>query len=277
MSNKLDIRLFTCYYFLFAATTTFIDTSSNASFTDTQPNIPIAKTEMYNTTMTTDQKYIQNYSTLSRFETYSTEIILGQTDSFPSSVAVLVSVIITLIIIIIIGCLMTVLCMWHMNKLSRIDLSKHEEVESGNTTSQQFTKLTSLDHNISNNDDYERTIVQGPRMASYSNSCYTIIDTETKENNPLTSSFKATSSHYEYDEISIKETENNITQDSNKSTQLVRQDSDQRISNKNDFSVKDLAPSERNTHDYDKQRQLYSSVKNIHPNFQCLKSLHQTY
>ncbi len=161
---------------------------------------------------------------------------------------------------------MTVLCMWHKKKLSRIDLSKQEEVESGNTTSQQFTKLTSLDH-ISNIDDYERTIVQGPQMASYSNSCFTIIDTETKENNPLTSLFKATSSHYEYNEISIKETENNITQDSNKSTQLVRQDSDQRMSNKNDFSVKDLAPSERNTHEYDKQRQLYSSVKKYSPKF----------
>ena len=78
-----------------------------------------------------------------------------------------------------------------------------------NTTSQQFTKNISLDHNISDNDDYGRTIVQGPRMASYSNSCYTIIDTETKENNPLTSPFKATSSHYEYYEISIEETENN--------------------------------------------------------------------
>ncbi len=219
--------------------------------------------------MTTDLKYMQNYSTSSTFETYSTEIILGETDSFPSNpiVAVLVSAIITLLIIIIIGCLMTVLCMWHKNKLSRIDLSKHEEVESGNTTSQQFTKLTSLDHNISNIDDYERTIIQGPRIASYSNSCYTIIDTETKENNPLTSSFKATSSHYEYDEVSIKETENNITQDSNKSTQLVRQDSDQRMSNMNDFSVKDLAPSERSTHEYDKQRQLYSSVKKYSPKF----------
>ncbi len=105
-----------------------------------------------------------------------------------------------------------------------------KRLNQGTLTSQQFTKHTSLDHNISNNDDYGRTIVQGPLMASYSNSCYTIIDTETKENNPLTSSFKATSSHYEYDEISIKETENNITQDSNKSTQLVRQDSDQRMS-----------------------------------------------
>ncbi len=144
--------------------------------------------------MTTDLKFNQNYSTLSRFETFSTEIFLGQIDSFSSFliVAVLVSVIITLIIIIIIGSSMAVLCMWHKKKLSRIDLSKQEEVESGNITSQQFTKLTSLDHNISNNDDYGTTIFQGPRMASYSNSCYTIIDTETKENNPLTSSFKAT-------------------------------------------------------------------------------------
>ncbi len=35
----------------------------------------------------------------------------------------------------------------------------------------------------------------------------------------------------------------------------------------NDFTVKDLAPSERNTHDYDKQRQLYSSVKKYSPKF----------
>ncbi len=33
------------------------------------------------------------------------------------------------------------------------------------------------------------------------------------------------------------------------------------MSNKNHFSVKNLAPSERNTHDYDEQRQLYSSMK----------------
>ncbi len=65
---------------------------------------------------------------------------------------------------------MTVLCMWHKKKLSRIDLSKQEEVESGNTRNQQFATVTSLDNTISNNDDYGRTIVQGPRMASYSNS-----------------------------------------------------------------------------------------------------------
>ncbi len=68
----IDIRLFTLsYYFLFAATTMFIDTSSNVSFTHALPNISIAKTEMNNITITTDLKYMQNNSTLSRFETFS--------------------------------------------------------------------------------------------------------------------------------------------------------------------------------------------------------------